>query len=75
MMNLILSAFQQLPDQIRTEVAAAAQEGVATGLSGVTITGHVTTGEVKLQEGALVGALAPKINLKLGMLNQRSGRG
>lgn len=74
-MQLILAAFQQLPAQIRAEVATAAQEGVANGMSGVTITGHITTGDVKLQDGTIVGALTPQINMQLGWMNKLSGRG
>lgn len=66
-MQSLIVQLQNLPQQ----VSAAVQEG----MNGVTITANVTTGDVRLQDGALVGALTPKINLMLGALNTRSGRG
>lgn len=62
---------------IRTQnerIEAAVQNGVISGFSGVTITGNVTTGNVTLNNGALVGALAPQLNLRLGWENKISGR-
>lgn len=55
------------PEAIKT----AAKEGVSEGLSGVTI----TTGNVTLNDGALVGRILPKINLGLGQMAVREMRG
>lgn len=63
--------FQMMTAQMETTVANAVREG----MSGVTITGDVTTGNVVLNEGTLVGVLTPKINLQLGIESNRSSRG
>lgn len=65
------TTMQTWTSQIETSVAAAVRDG----MSGITITGNVTTGNVVLNEGTLVGAIAPRIDLRLGMLAQRSSRG
>jgi len=63
----LMVQLQNMPQQI----TAAVQEG----MNGVTITATVTTGDVRLQDGALVGALTPKINMVLGAMNASSSRG
>ena len=63
------SAFDM--DGLKTAIAAAAKEGVTEGLSGVTI----TTGSVTLNDGVLVGRIAPRINLALGQQAARDLRG
>lgn len=73
--NPFYASLQAVVAQIRSEVSAGAQEGVAAGLSGVTITGNVTTGNVTLDTGAIVGQIAPRMNLVLGGMNSMSGRG
>lgn len=74
MMSLV-TMMQTVATQIKADVIAGAQEGVAAGLSGVTITANVSTGDIKLDDGTLVGAITPRINFILGALNARSGRG
>jgi hypothetical protein len=56
------------------EVSNAAREGCAAGVGGITITGTITTGNVQLNTGALVGQLAPTLNLKLGTLQKQAMR-
>lgn len=73
-MVMIGALLQQL-STLKTDVTAAAKDGVAEGISGITITGHVTTGDVKLQDGTIVGALTPYIDLKLGQLESQSNWG
>lgn len=63
----MLVQLQNMPQQI----TAAVQEG----MNGVTITANVITGDVRLQDGTIVGALTPKINLLLGAMNASSSRG
>ncbi len=48
------------------EIKAAAAAGVSEGVGAIQVTGHVTTGNVMLDGSALVGKLAPRINLALG---------
>jgi len=73
-MSLFGSLLQQL-STLKTDVTAAAKEGVSEGVGNITITGYVTTGDVKLQDGTLVGSLMPQINLQLGWQNELSSRG
>lgn len=65
----LVTALAALP----AEVAAAAAEGCAAGVGNISITGHVSTGNVMLSNGLLVGALAPMLNLALG--STRNSRG
>lgn len=71
LLNTLQATLTTLPAQIQSASAA----GVADGMSGITITGNITTGEVRLNEGALVGALYPRINLRLGWQNMLDSRG
>lgn len=64
--SFMIAAFQQQLSAWKNEITAAAKEGVTEGVSGITITGHITTGDVKLNDGTIVGALTPYIDLKLG---------
>lgn len=66
-LSSLLVELQNMPQQ----VTAAVQDGI----SGMTITANVSTGNVTLQDGTLVGALAPRINFILGAMNARSSRG
>jgi len=59
----ILAAFAT---QVETAAKAGAAAGVAEGVGGITVTGSITTGNVVLDTGALVGQLTPRINWKLG---------
>lgn len=63
----LMTNLQNLPQQI----TAAVQQG----FSGATVTVNVTTGDVRLNDGALVGTLSPRIDAVLGMLNSRAARG
>ncbi len=68
------SLLQTLTTQMalnKEEMLAALREGV----SGITITATVDTGNITLDTGTLAGAIAPKINFVLGSLNDRSSRG
>lgn len=56
---------------LKADVTAAAKEGCMAGVGSITVTGSISTGNVTLNTGALVGSLAPKLNLKLGVLNAR----
>lgn len=49
-------------------------DAISSGIGGITVTGTVTTGNVTLDSGAIVGQLAPKFDLKLGGLNRLAGR-
>lgn len=66
-LSSLLVELQNMPQQ----VTAAVKDGI----SGMTITANVSTGNVTLQDGTLVGALAPRINFILGAMNARSSRG
>lgn len=66
-LSSLLVELQNMPQQ----VTAAVQDGI----SGMTITANVSTGNVTLQDGTLVGALAPRINFILGAMGARSSRG
>lgn len=59
---------------LKTDVAEAAREGVAAGVGQITVTGTISTGQVTLNTGAVVGALTPVLNLKLGTLQRVAGR-
>lgn len=71
----ILAGMQKTLDALPGKVETAAQAGVAEGVSGITVNGYVTTGDVKLQDGTIVGALTPYIDLKLGQLESQSNWG
>lgn len=47
---------------------------ISAGIGNISVTGTVTTGNVTLDTGAIVGQLAPRINLALGGLSTLSGR-
>ena len=55
-----------------SDFANAAREGFAAGVGGISVTGTITTGNVVLNTGALVGQLTPTLNLKLGTLQQHA---
>lgn len=71
----MLAALLQQLSTLKPDVTAAVKEGVTEGVSGITINGYVTTGDVKLQDGTIVGALTPYIDLKLGQLESQSNWG
>lgn len=48
---------------------------ISAGVGNISVTGTVTTGNVVLDTGAVVGQIAPRMNLVLGGLNAMSGRG
>ena len=70
-----LAALQGTLSSLPAQIEAAASNGVATGVSGITVTGTITTGNVMLNTGALVGQLTPKLNLTLGNAFNRASRG
>ena len=70
--GVIVAALQTSFSNLAAEVKAAASAGVSEGVGGITVTGSVTTGNVVLDTGALVGQLTPRINWKLGEKMGRS---
>ena len=71
----LIGTLAQVFSTVKADITAAAQEGVAAGMSGVTITGHITTGDVTIDGKTTVGHLFPQIDLKLGWQNGLAGRG
>lgn len=59
------------PETFKAAAKEGSAEGIANGLSGVTI----TTGSVTLNDGVLVGRILPRINLGLGQIAAREMRG
>lgn len=70
-LQLVTDVLAKLP----ADMTEATREGCAAGVGSITVTGNVSTGNVMLNSGALVGMLAPSLNLRLGVLNRASGRG
>lgn len=70
----LTTVLQGMLGTIRSEVAAGAQEGVSAGISGITVTGSISTGNVTLDTGAVVGQLSPRLNLALGSAQKHSAR-
>lgn len=64
------SVFTQL-NAMPNQITAAVREG----FNGATVTVNVTTGDVRLNEGTLVGSLAPRVDAILGAWNARAARG
>lgn len=48
---------------------------ISAGVGNISVTGTVTTGDVMLDTGAVVGQIAPRMNLVLGGINAMSARG
>ena len=69
----LIAAVQSLTSEVQG-MTGSIPEAIATGISGITVTGTVTTGNVTLNTGAIVGQLTPRLNLQLGTLNRMSGR-
>lgn len=61
----VLSAFAA---QVESAAKAGSAAGVAEGMSGITVTGTISTGNVTLDTGVMVGQLAPRLDLKLGRM-------
>ena len=61
----VLAAFAA---QVESAAKAGSAAGVAEGMSGITVTGTITTGNVTLDSGVMVGQLAPRLDLKLGRM-------
>lgn len=70
-MSSMMTVMQTYAAQVKSEVAAAVREG----MSGVSITANVNTGNVTLDTGAVVGSIAPKVDMVLGEYGRRSSRG
>lgn len=74
-------SLSQLRTDIQSLIAAISTQNagitdaISAGMSGVTITGTVTNSNVMLETGALVGAIMPRLNLRMGTLNNRDLRG
>jgi hypothetical protein len=61
----LIGAIQSLiasNQSMKGDVTAA----IADGLSGITVTGSISTGNITLDSGVLVGQLTPRLDLKLG---------
>lgn len=71
----VLASIQSTLASLPSEVQAAASAGVTEGVSGIAVTGTITTGDITLDTGALVGQLAPKLDLRLGAADARATRG
>lgn len=71
----IAAAIQTGLADFAAEVRSAVAEGAAEGVGSIEIKGTVSTGDVKLNTGALVGQLAPRLDLRLGAAAARAGRG
>ena len=56
---------------IAETIATKVSEAVASAMGGITI----TTGNVMLNDGALVGRITPMINLAMGQLAMQRARG
>lgn len=50
-------------------------DAIASGIGNITVTGYVTTGDVRLNEGTIVGALTPMFDLKLGQIESQANWG
>lgn len=64
--NYLQTLLIGLPAQIEEAARSGSAAGVAESISKISVTGHVTTGNVVLDSGAVVGELTPKINMALG---------
>lgn len=70
----LAATVQSLAGEVRS-LTGTIPEAIASGISGITVTGHVSTGNVTLNTGALVGYLTPSLNLALGSANKYAARG
>lgn len=71
----IIGALQQVLSSWKSEITAAVKEGATEGVSGITVNGYITTGDVKLDKDTIVGELAPSFDLKLGQAESKSNWG
>ena len=71
----LIGTLAQVFSTVKADITAAAQEGVAAGMSGITITGHITTGDVTLDGKTVAGHIWPQLDMKLGWQNGLAGRG
>ena len=62
----LIGALQALPAQIEAAVKAGASSGASEGVGNITVTGSITTGNITLDTGVVAGAVAPKVDWKLG---------
>ena len=70
-----LSNIQATMAALPAQIESAASAGVAEGVGNIAVTGTVTTGNVMLDTGVVVGQLAPRMNLVLGGMNAIGARG
>lgn len=66
----VLQTVAESLSTLKADVTAAAKEGCMAGVGSISVTGNVSTGNVMLNTGGLVGLLAPKLNLRLGVRNE-----
>lgn len=71
----LIGALSQVLSSWKADITAAVKEGAEAGVSGITVNGYVTTGDVKLDSGTVVGELSPMFNLKLGQAESQSNWG
>ena len=70
----LLGVLAQTFANVKADIIAAAKDGVSDGLSGVTITATVSTGNVILDTGEIVGSITPQVNYQLGTTATHEGR-
>ena len=64
--NSLQTVLADLPARIEDAARAGSAAGVAEGVGQISVNGHITTGQVVLDSGAVVGELTPRINMSLG---------
>ena len=70
----LLGVLAQTFANVKADITAAAKDGVADGLSGVTITATVSTGNMILDTGEIVGSITPRVDYQLGSTATHEGR-
>lgn len=70
----LIASVQTLAGEVQS-LTGSIPDAIASGISGISVTGTITTGNVVLNTGALVGQLTPRLNLSLGTAAKRAARG
>jgi tape measure domain-containing protein len=70
----LIASVQTLAGEVQS-LTGSIPDAIASGISGISVTGTITTGNVVLNTGALVGQLTPRLNLSLGTAAKRATRG
>ena len=66
----VLQTVAESLSTLKADVTTATKEGCMAGVGAITVTGSVSTGNVVLNTGSLVGSLAPMLNVRLGTRNE-----